>query len=234
MKSIGLCIVVPSLFVAGCVAGADAPSSGDGEKADEVAAAPAALIGNTGGCNSLGTGRMEWTFRRDPSRNMQTFSKDLAPDQRDWWNRTDCPALVVDWVRIFPSPRERGGTAFVSGIIEPSIINSATREQCDLLWTEEKIMVQSSIMAPGTWNTFIDRTKTGCGQDFDTVPWFGSQGPNVDWFDVQARTRAITQGFAYIFPIPVSAYMQTEGDNSCPTLCCYKGNQAHRVGCGDI
>jgi hypothetical protein len=111
--------------------------------------------------------------------------------------------------------------------------NVATPEQCDLMWTEEKILAQPATNAPGQWDTVIDRTKTRCGQDFDTVPWFGSLGPNVRWFDVQARTRAIVQGFYYIFPIAVSAYMQTAGDGNCPTLCCYGGNAAHRAGCGD-
>lgn len=189
---------------------------------DEVGTKTAALIGETGACLDVEVPRTEIHYPFGRHSNMQVFSADLEPEQYNWPDRTDCAAMIVDWVPDFPAEIPRAEAAFVSGILAPNVSSGLPPSECDFTRTFEKIVVQSVYREEGDWDTFVDRMKVGCGQSNESVPWIGStDGGTQSWFRTMTRVRAITQSFVYTFPSAVSAYMQTERDDGCSGTCCY-------------
>jgi hypothetical protein len=193
----------------------DTQRAGASDVEEHVASTEAALSGSTSHCLDSGVLRWQWTYPDNAFQNMQTFSKDLPAAQRDWWNRTDCAALIVDWVRN-PAIGREGVEGFIAGIIDPSLTTSAN---CPYLRLSQKIVTHTQTSS-GQWVTRVNKDEPGCDSSH---LWMGQQSPSPgSWWRYQSPVRVIVQGFYSVWPVPVSAYVQTDTDSGfCPAgFCC--------------
>lgn len=188
--------------------------SGASNADERVASTEAELYGTTTHCLDTTVLRWQWPYADNFFGNMQTFSNDLPTAQKEWWNRTDCAALVVDWVRN-PAIGREGVEGFMAGIIDPAV---ADQDTCPNLWQSQKIVTHSQGLTT-QWITRLNKDEPGCNASH---LWIGrdSSSPSA-WFRFQSPVRVIIQGFYSVWPVPVSAYLETAKLGPCPPdFCC--------------
>jgi hypothetical protein len=226
-------VLIEVMVSASCAADmtdrADPAGSSDADPI-EVAGKDSALMGETGACLDPNVLRTQFDYDSDVLENRQISSSSVATDQQEWWNRTDCAAFVVDFARGSTASADFrvGRAAFFSGIIDHNIAAQlmTSTENCQLGHISKQIVSHLEDTDPSRWDTVLDiGEKTGCGWE---PVWLGStyeDEPFESWYVVQDRVRVVVQGWVYVFPVAVEAYMQNDTDRGCPTLeaCCYKG-----------
>jgi hypothetical protein len=189
-----------------------------------------------GSCESFTVARYQYSYTGNTYRNMQVYSENLSTFQREWWKRTDCAGLITDWVRTGSAPGNTDDdSAFISGIIpgtSPGVTDPAT---CELLWVSRKINTKWIGTSPGYWTarpvgsqgsaaSWDELMGRDCTWDFNRIFFLAGEG--ASHYQVRAgtteRVRAVTQGFAWIYPAILSNYMQIEpdGGEDCATQCC--------------
>jgi hypothetical protein len=228
MATVGLAGCMPNDSELGREGSSEEADADEDAEASELDRKTAALSGNISACSNEFISRYRFTYPDQFHGNMQAFSANLSASQRDWWNRTDCQGLVVDWLRgTSDGVGHNSEQAFITGITDPGF----APQDCSLLRVSRRIMTQWYGDSPGPMRVIADNDEVygaDCAYSFLAIPWLGSTGPNLGWFSRQTRMRAVVQGYYYTFPVPVSAYMQTDNhttQESCPTHCCYTGQQ---------
>jgi hypothetical protein len=180
-------------------------------------------------CWSADVAHVELGYARGQKGNFQRNSAAATPELRDWWNRQDgCPAYVVQWTRGGDGYGLNGDSAFVSAIIDPGI-TTADPNQCPLLWVSKHL---SSRRVGEPWGSSFntvavdteEQQSASCSYSFDRIAWWGSWGPSGRWLQNQHQVRAVVQGFYWVFPLPVTAYLTTDSQfAACSTHCCADG-----------